>query len=143
VPILDPLASVLAAHLLASKRRRDDLVCGRTATEPFVPSTVRSRALKAWAAENARRIERADDPESVEALEPIGLHEARHTCASLLIEAGANPKVLSTIMGHASIGITFDVYGHLMPNGIDEAAAKVNAYIARQTGERPALTMVG
>ena len=36
------------------------------------------------------------------ALEPITLHEARHTCASLLIAAGVNAKALSVIMGHST-----------------------------------------
>ena len=67
------------------------------------------------------------------------LHEARHTCASLMIAAGVNPKTLSAIMGHATIAMTFDTYGHLMPGGLDEAAAATNAYLARLGGERPAL----
>ena len=48
-------------------------------------------------------------------LTPITLHEARHTYASLLIAAGVNSKAVSTYMGHASITITLDRYGHLMP----------------------------
>ncbi|HUN79801.1 MAG TPA: tyrosine-type recombinase/integrase [Solirubrobacteraceae bacterium] len=42
-----------------------------------------------------------------DALEPITLHEARHTCASLLITAGVNAKALSVIMGHSTIAMTF------------------------------------
>jgi integrase len=50
---------------------------------------------------------------------------------SVMIAAGVNAKVLSTIMGHASVGMTFDTYGHVMPGGLDEAAAAVNEYLAR------------
>ena len=75
-------------------------------------------------------------------LESITLHEARHTCASLLIAAGVNAKALSVIMGHATIAMTFDTYGHLMPGGLDEAAAAANAYLAGD-GKRPALRLVG
>jgi hypothetical protein len=39
--------------------------------------------------------------------------------------------------------MTFDTYGHLMPGGIDEAAAQANAYLARFGGERPSLSVVG
>ncbi|HEY8844348.1 MAG TPA: tyrosine-type recombinase/integrase [Gaiellaceae bacterium] len=46
---------------------------------------------------------------------PIGLHEARHTYASLMIAAGVNAKALATYLGHSSITITLDRYGHLMP----------------------------
>ncbi|HWY91111.1 MAG TPA: carboxypeptidase regulatory-like domain-containing protein [Solirubrobacteraceae bacterium] len=51
------------------------------------------------------------------------MHEARHTCASILIAAGVNAKALSVIMGHSTIAMTFDTYGHLMPGGLDEVAA--------------------
>jgi integrase len=76
-----------------------------------------------------------------EALEPITLHEARHTCASLLIAAGVNAKALSVIMGHSTIAMTFDTYGHLMPGGLDEAAVATNAYLAR-LADGPALKLV-
>lgn len=48
-------------------------------------------------------------------LEPIDLHTARHTFASLMIAAGVNAKALSDFMGRSSIKVTFDLYGHLMP----------------------------
>jgi hypothetical protein len=47
--------------------------------------------------------------------------EARHTYASLPIAAGINTKAISTYMGHASITITLDCYGHLMPGNEKEA----------------------
>jgi site-specific recombinase XerC len=56
-------------------------------------------------------------------LEPITLHEARHTYASLMIAAGVNAKTLSTFMGHATIAITLDLYGHLLPGSEDQAAS--------------------
>jgi integrase len=73
---------------------------------------------------------------------PITLHEARHTCAAVMIAAGVNPKALSAIMGHATIAMPFDTYGHLMPGGLDEAAARTNAYLAR-VGARVNLALVG
>ena len=68
---------------------------------------------------------------NLEPLEPIGLHEARHTFASLMIAAGVNAKALSTFMGHSSIQITLDRYGHLMPGSEEEAAGLLDAYLAR------------
>ena len=64
-------------------------------------------------------------------LEPIGLHEARHTFASVLIAAGVNAKAITTYMGHASIQTTYDLYGKLMPGSESEATALVDAYLAR------------
>ena len=62
---------------------------------------------------------------------PLTLHEARHTFASLMIAGGANAKALSTYLGHSSIGITYDRYGHLMPGNEDEAAGLLAEYLAR------------
>jgi integrase len=64
------------------------------------------------------------------ALDPIGLHECRHTCASIFIAAGVNAKALSTYLGHSSIQTTIDRYGHLMPGNEDEAVALVDMYLA-------------
>jgi integrase len=121
VPVLGLLAPTLAEHKLRTGRVGDDLVLGRSASVPFAPSTSARRARRAW--------KRAG-------LDPIDLHEARRTCASVLIAANVNPKALSVIMGHATIAMTFDTYGHLMPNGLDEAAAAADAYLGRLGGGR-------
>ena len=46
----------------------------------------------------------------------FGIHALRHAAASLFIEQGWNPKKIQTILGHASITMTMDVYGHLFEN---------------------------
>jgi integrase len=51
-----------------------------------------------------------------------GLHALRHFCASWLIEQGFPPKRLQAILGHSSILMTFDTYGHLFPNAEDDHA---------------------
>ena len=43
----------------------------------------------------------------------FGIHALRHAAASLFIEQGWSPKKIQTILGHSSITMTFDVYGHL------------------------------
>jgi integrase len=48
-----------------------------------------------------------------------------------MIAAGVNAKALSTYMGHASISITLDRYGHLMPGNEEEAAVLLDAYLER------------
>jgi len=121
VPILDELARGLRAHLLRTGRRGDALVFGRTDSAPFMPSTVRAHALAAW--------KRANET-GAELLAPISLHEGRHTCASAFIAAGANPKVIQKIMGHADIGMTFNQYGHLFPDDLAAAAQRANEWIA-------------
>jgi integrase len=64
-------------------------------------------------------------------LDPIGLHECRHTFASLMIAAGVNAKALSAYMGHSSVTITYDRYGHWMPGNESEAAELLDGYLAR------------
>jgi integrase len=112
-----PIASVLREHLIAHRLRSgraDGLVFGRSSTMPFDSWQVKGRAERFWL-----------DAE----LTPIGLHEARHTFASLMIVAGVNAKALSTYMGHASITITLDRYGHLMPGNEEHAAQLLNAVL--------------
>ncbi len=48
-----------------------------------------------------------------------------------MIAAGVNAKALSVYMGHANISTTFDLYGHLMPGGEDEAAVLADADLER------------
>jgi integrase len=54
-----------------------------------------------------------------------GLHALRHACASLWIENGMNPKRIQKLMGHSSIQMTYDVYGHLFADAEgDQKAAE-------------------
>ncbi len=46
----------------------------------------------------------------------LRLHDLRHTCATLLISLGAHPKAIQERLGHSSITVTIDVYGHLFPS---------------------------
>jgi integrase len=52
-----------------------------------------------------------------------GLHSLRHSAASPFIEQGFSPKRVQALMGHSSIQMTFDVYGHLFPSAADYQAA--------------------
>jgi integrase len=47
------------------------------------------------------------------------LHDLRHTCAALCIALGAHPKAIQERLGHSSITVTLDRYGHLFPK-LDE-----------------------
>jgi integrase len=136
VPIAQALRSHLAAHRLRSTAADDALVFGRTASTPFEPVTVAERAAGAWAAAVVGAFFAGRSAK----IEPIGLHECRHTFASLMIAAGVNAKALSTYMGHASISITLDRYGHLMPGNENEAAQLLDTYLEKATtsATRPA-----
>jgi integrase len=51
-----------------------------------------------------------------------GLHSLRHFFASWAIEQGFSPKRVQVLLGHSSIQMTFDIYGHLFPNLADDHA---------------------
>ena len=57
-----------------------------------------------------------------------------------MIAAGVNVKALSEFLGHASITITLDRYGHLLPGAMDEAAALLDAYLAGAADARASET---
>jgi len=75
------------------------------------------------------------DPESVSRywrqavkhslLPPIRLHDLRHTHATLGLQAGIHPKVVSERLGHATVSITLDTYSHAIPAMQEEAAALI------------------
>jgi len=52
----------------------------------------------------------------------FGIHSLRHAAASLFIEQGWNPKKIQTLLGHASINMTMDVYGHLFESPEEDVA---------------------
>jgi integrase len=137
VPILAVLRDFLDAHMLKVGCEGDDLVFGRSASVPFAPKSVKERAERAWERVN-KRVREAGDVEGREPdlLDPITLHECRHTFASLLIDAGVNAKAIQTFMGHATIEMTFSQYGHLMPGSRDQARELVDAYL--EAAERKA-----
>lgn len=61
----------------------------------------------------------------------------RHARASLEIDSGANPKEIKELMGHSSIKITYDVYGHLFDAHDDRRASRANAIAHMLTQQSP------
>ncbi len=59
----------------------------------------------------------------------IVLYDLRHTCATLLLLAGENPKIVSERLGHSSIRMTLDVYSHVLPAMQESAATKLDSLL--------------
>ncbi len=59
-------------------------------------------------------------------LPPIRFHDLRHTCATLLLSKGVNPKIVQEMLGHANISVTLDIYSHVLPDMQEEAAAAMD-----------------
>lgn len=94
---------------------QDSRVFGNQDRTPFHAASLYRRADRAWS--KAGLCER------------LRLHQARHTYASFMIAAGVNAKALSVFMGHSSIKVTFDLYGHLIPGAEAEAAALLDRFL--------------
>jgi integrase len=62
-------------------------------------------------------------------LPPIRLHDLRHSVASILLARGVHPKVVSEMLGHATIALTLDTYSHVIPSLQQEAASVVAAAV--------------
>jgi integrase len=63
-------------------------------------------------------------------LKRIRFHDLRHSHATHMLAAGIHPKVASERLGHSKVGITLDLYSHVLPGIQDEAAMQVNALIS-------------
>ena len=55
----------------------------------------------------------------------VRVHDLRHTAASLWLAAGADPKVVQRVLGHATAAMTMDLYGHLVDASLWQAARLV------------------
>ena len=115
VPISEALRVHLLQHRLQQGRGGQGFVFTSKSGRPFDSAGLATRARKAWAAAG---------------LEPVGLHDCRHTYAAFMVAAGVNAKALSTYMGHSTITITLDRYGHLLPGNEREAAGLLDRWLA-------------
>jgi len=63
-------------------------------------------------------------------LPKLTIHGLRHTHATILMEQGVNPKVVSERLGHASPATTMDIYSHVLPDMQEKAALAIDAALA-------------
>ena len=59
----------------------------------------------------------------------LRFHDLRHSAASLLLAQGVHPRAIMELLGHSSITVTMNVYGHVMPAMMREAADKMEAIL--------------
>jgi len=69
-------------------------------------------------------------------LPDIRLYDLRHTCATLLLRAGENPKIVSERLGHASIVLTLDTYSHVLPDMQQSCADKLEDILFKETNKK-------
>jgi integrase len=112
VPLTETLRSYLDAHLKRTGRAGDDLVFGRTATEPFTSRYVSKRADDAWAD-----------------LERLTLHEARHSFSTFLDAAGISETRADRYMGHSN-GSVAGRYRHQLAGQLVQDANTLDAFLS-------------
>ena len=98
----------------------------RTSNEtPLRPDNITRRSFRMALRNADAKRAKAKQP----AIGPLRWHDLRHTFGSIKIEQGENPYYVQRQMGHSSIQITFDVYGHLLEARKPEAAAKTDELV--------------
>jgi len=133
-----PVPAVLRRYLLEQKVRTgrdgDELLFGRTARDPFTSTHVRAKGRKAWDAENERRTEEAAERGTKpELLEPITLHECRHTYVSLMHAASVPLERIGDYVGHSGTYMT-ERYRHLVEGQGAKDAAGLDKFLTGAQG---------
>jgi len=110
------LRNMLNEHLLASDGGPESFVftlkSGGPLRHGLVYGRYFKRAVAGWTDKRGKQY-----PGSLPAeLHALRFHDLRHTCAALSIEAGAHPKLIQQQLGHSSITVTLDRYGHCFPS---------------------------
>lgn len=59
----------------------------------------------------------------------IRLHDLRHTCATILLAQGVPPRVVMEILGHSTIHVTMNIYGHVVLDSQREAAQRMDGFL--------------
>jgi len=98
-----------------------DLVFASSHGTPLLPRNLHRRHFKPL-------LKRAGLDES------LRLYDLRHSCATLLLSEGENPKVVSERLGHASITLTLDTYSHVLPSMQKAASDKLEDLLFRKSG---------
>ncbi len=133
VPLVAPLRSLLRRAWLEQGRPRSGKVCPprkRSQSGLLSLDHLQERVREGW-----HKL----------GLDPIGLHEARHTASTWLDHAGVSPKVASQLMGHktpeyqpGAAPITLRRYTHVLPGELERAREQLDRFLAERTREKSA-----
>ncbi|MBP1326397.1 integrase [Leucobacter exalbidus] len=120
VPMLDFIAFSL--RRITKGRPQSAFVFGKVDSVP----PIRPHAEYSWFASAVKAAMKED-----ETFPRVTPHDLRHTAASLAVSAGANPKAVQRMLGHASAAMTMDVYADLFEQDIDDVAANMSGARAK------------
>ena len=129
VPILDGAQRALVELYAAARDTRDEApvftaIERKPAHDGLPPSTVRPLCPRMVSRVFRRYADRAGLPESVR------LHDLRHTAITNAIGQGEDILLVAAFAGHAKTSTTVDIYGHLMPERVRDAAQRMRSVTA-------------
>jgi integrase len=117
---LDPSTlKTVRNHWARNKRPADSLVFCRSDGLPLKPGQVTRRFSAILAKAGLPRIR---------------LHDLRHTHATLALQLGIHPKIVSERLGHSTIAFTLDVYSHATPHMQSDAAVRLGELMSARNG---------
>lgn len=134
VTIPESITQALEAHRESQKSMKqyagelwqeNDLICCLEDGQGWHPGTF---------SDNFRRLLKKHE------LPHIRFHDLRHTHASLLLRQGVHPKVVSERLGHSRIGITMDLYSHILPGIQEDVARQLNENVFKNISNKPSNT---
>jgi integrase len=116
-----PQFIISALSITAEGKGRDELLWPSGTGGYLAPPSSR----ESWLSGAVARCQAADPM-----FPRVTAHALRHTAASLAISAGANPKVVQRMLGHASAAMTLDVYADLFDSDLDAVADRLHTALA-------------
>ena len=125
MPLPRSIAQALGDHLRDLGASADDLVFPAPEGGPLRLSLWRRRV---WAPAVLRA-----------GLEPLRIHDMRHTAVALWIEAGASPYEIASRAGHTSVAVVLDRYGHLLPGSEERVNDALDALARDAIGSARAI----
>lgn len=120
-----PLVAVLALRERAAHQTEERRAAGASWTEQgfvFTNATGAPISQRTVLEHLQRIVERARLPR-------MRLHDLRHGYASLLLAQNVHPKVVQEALGHSTIGITMDLYSHVLPTARREIVSRLDALL--------------
>lgn len=111
----------LRAHREDQDKRRGEASVWRAGSAVF-DSAKGSMSYSTWNEYHKEMVERVG-------VTPITLHGVRHTMATIMMEKNVHPKVVSEMLGHATVGMTLDIYSHVDAELQRQAADRLDGQI--------------
>ncbi len=97
----------------------------RLGTHPLASAPVFTSAGGAWIRKNNFRRRHFFPLLRRAGIRRVRFHDLRHTAATLMLSEGVHPKVVQEALGHSQIGVTLDIYSHVLPGLQREAAGSL------------------